>query len=134
MVIFVENPLLRNILYSTLDYFLFLMLLAAVGALFVGRRTLMYWFVMMTGIGAFVAILSLSLLMGDWFLFICALLFAGLLPVSYFRQKKIISLEEAEKGRLYKLEKRMKEKQVAEKAMEKISREDPTRFMPKSAE
>ena len=133
-IIFVENPLFRNILYSALDYFLFLMLLTVVGALLSGRRTTMYWFVMMSGICAFVAVLSLSLLMGDWFLFICALLFAVLLPISYFRQKKIISAEEAEKGRLYKLEKRMKEKQITEKAMEKISKENPTRFMPKSAE
>ena len=133
-IIFVENPLFRNILYSTLDYFLFLMLLTVVGALLSGRRTTMYWFVMMSGICAFVAVLSLSLLMGDWFLFICALLFAVLLPISYFRQKKIISLEEVEKARLRELEKRIKAKEIAEKAMEKISKEDPTRFMPKSAE
>lgn len=133
-IIFVENSLFRNILYSALDYFLFLMLLTVVGALLSGRRTTMYWFVMMSGICAFVAVLSLSLLMGDWFLFICALLFAVLLPISYFRQKKIISLEEVEKARLRELEKRTKAKEIAEKAMEKISKEDPTRFMPKSAE
>ncbi len=133
-IIFVENSLFRNILYSALDYFLFLMLLTVVGALLSGRRTTMYWFVMMSGICSFVAVLSLSLLMGDWFLFICALLFAVLLPISYFRQKKIISLEEVEKARLRELEKRIKAKEIAEKAMEKISKEDPTRFMPKSAE
>lgn len=133
-IIFVENSLFRNILYSALDYFLFLMLLTVVGALLSGRRTTMYWFVMMSGICAFVAVLSLSLLMGDWFLFICALLFAVLLPISYFRQKKIISLEEVEKARLRELEKRTKAKEIADAAMEKISKEDPTRFMPKSAE
>lgn len=133
-IIFVENSLFRNVLYSALDYFLFLMLLTVVGALLSGRRTTMYWFVMMSGICAFVAVLSLSLLKGDWFLFICALLFAVLLPISYFRQKKIISAEEVEKARLHELEKRTKAKEIADAAMEKISKEDPTRFMPKSAE
>lgn len=117
-----------------LGYFLFLMLLTVVGALLSSQRTTMYWFVMMSGICALLAVLALTFLTGNGILLFAGILFAFVLPISYFRQKKIIMGEEAEKGRLYKLEKRMKEKQITEKAMEKISKENPTRFMPKSAE
>ena len=133
-IIYVETPMWRDVLLLMLDYFLFLMLLTVVGALLSSQRTTMYWFVMMSGICALLAVLALTFLTGSGFLLFAGILFAFVLPISYFRQKKIIMGEEAEKGRLYKLEKRMKEKQITEKAMEKISKENPTRFMPKSAE
>ena len=133
-IIFVENSLFRNILYSALDYFLFLMLLTVVGALLSGRRTTMYWFVMMSGICSFVAVLALTFLTGNWMLLLADILFVCVLPMSYFRQKKIITGEDAEKARLRELERRTKAKEIADAAVEKISKEDPTRFMPKSAE
>lgn len=133
-IIFVENPLFRNILYSALDYFLFLMLLTVVGALLSSQRTTMYWFVMMSGICSFVAVFALTFLTGNWMLLLADILFVCVLPMSYFRQKKIITGEEAEKARLREMERRMKAKEIADAAVEKISKEDPTRFMPKSAE
>lgn len=117
-----------------LDYFLFMMLLTVVGALLSGRRTTMYWFVMMSGICAFVAVLSLSLLTGNAMLLFAVVLVVAVLPISYFRQKKIIMGEEAEKARLREMEKRTKAKEIADAAAEKISKENPMRFMPKSAE
>ena len=117
-----------------LDYFLFLMLLTVVGALLSSQRTTMYWFVMMSGICSFVAVFALTFLTGNWMLLLADILFVCVLPMSYFRQKKIITGEEAEKARLREMERRMKAKEIADAAVEKISKEDPTRFMPKSAE
>lgn len=133
-IIYVESPMWRDVLLLMLDYFLFMMLLTVVGALLSGRRTTMYWFVMMSGICAFVAVLSLSLLTGNAMLLFAVVLVVAVLPISYFRQKKIIMGEEAEKARLREMEKRTKAKEIADAAAEKISKENPMRFMPKSAE
>lgn len=133
-IIYVESPMWRDVLLLMLDYFLFMMLLTVVGALLSGRRTTMYWFVMMSGICALLAVFALSLLTGNAMLLFAVVLVVAVLPISYFRQKKIIMGEEAEKARLREMEKRTKAKEIADAAAEKISKENPMRFMPKSAE
>lgn len=133
-IIYVESPMWRDVLLLMLDYFLFLMLLTVVGALLSSQKTIMYWFVMMSGICVFLAVFALTFLTGNWMLLLADILFVCVLPMSYFRQKKIITGEEAEKARLREMERRMKAKEIADAAVEKISKEDPTRFMPKSAE
>ena len=131
-IIYVEDELLRVAFWAVLDLFVFAILIAISGALLAKDRILMYWWLMMAGIFAFVIVLSLSLLTGNLFLLLCGVAFLGVMLFSYFRQKKIISSEEAEKERLREIEKRVKQKEIVVQVMEKLTTGDYSRYMPQT--
>ncbi len=131
-IIYVEDELLREVFLAALDLFVFAILITISGALLAKDRMLMYWWLMMTGISAFVIVLSLSLLTGNLFLLLCGVAFLGVMLLSYSRQKKIIFAEEAEKERLREIEKRVKQKKIVEQVMEKLKTGDDSRYMPQT--
>ena len=96
-IIYVEDAMLRNLFLAAVDLFSISLLVAAAGALLAKRRTLMYWWVMMAGFFAFVVTLSLRLLTGNLVLLLGGIGFLAVLPLSYYRQKRIILAEKAEK-------------------------------------
>ena len=139
-IIYVEDAMLRNLFLAAVDLFSISLLVAAVGALLAKRRTLMYWWVMMAGFFAFVVTLSLSLLTGNLVLLLGGIGFLAVLPLSYYRQKriilaeeaKIIFEEEAEKERLRKIEREFKRQAVIKNVVDKVKADDYSRFMPKA--
>lgn len=131
-IIYVEDAMLRNLFLAAVDLFSISLLAAAAGALLAKRRTLMYWWVMMAGFFAFVVTLSLSLLTGNLVLLLGGIGFLAVLPLSYCRQKRIISAEEAEKERLRKIEREFKRQAVIKNVVDKVKADDYSRFMPKA--
>lgn len=81
---------------------------------------------------AFVVTLSLSLLTGNLVLLLGGIGFLAVLPLSYYRQKRIILAEEAEKERLRKIEREFKRQAVIKNVVDKVKADDYSRFMPKA--
>ena len=58
--------------------------------------------------------------------------FLAVLPLSCYRQKRIILAEEAEKERLRKIEREFKRQAVIKNVVDKVKADDYSRFMPKA--
>lgn len=97
MDIIIVNALLREALLYALNVCFFMLALLSAGALMAKNRAMMYWFVIMAGIFIVAATVVMAFLTGNVFQLLVGFLLAVVLPISYWKQKRIITAETARK-------------------------------------
>lgn len=95
MDIIIVNALLREALLYALDVCFFMLALLSAGALLAKNRAMMYWFVILAGIFVVTATVVMAFLTGNVIQLFEGLFLAIVLPISYWKQKRIITAETA---------------------------------------